>query len=296
MVGAFEIEEASAVALGKGDFDICFFSVGAATSMELVPVAAAGGALCIDKSAAFRLNEGVPLVVPEVNGERARENMGIVANPNCCAIPLSMVLAPLHDAAGLARVRVATYQAVSGAGTDAIEHLRNESPDQHHLRMDWTFDGDELDEEVKLREETRKILELPDLPISATCVRVPVIVGHSQAVWVETIEPLNPKAAERALLEARGLRLERVPRPSKAIGVDDVLVGRVRVDPGVENGLILFLVCDNLLKGAALNAVQIAELLLGPLVPARPPGGIAGYRLYLGPRSRSPRVDTRASR
>jgi len=268
MLGNFELEEASVAALGSGDFDVCFFSVGAATSATLVPAASAAGALCIDKSSAFRLRDDVPLVVPEVNGERALENTGIVANPNCCAIPLSMVLAPLHEAAGLRRVRVATYQSVSGAGAEAIEDLRGQSPDQHKLSMDWAFDGVEFDEEVKLREETRKILELPDLPISATCVRVPVVVGHAQAVWLETIAPLSPKAAERALREAPGLHLEQVPMPARAIGVDEVLVGRVRAERGVENGLVLFTICDNLLKGAALNAVQIAELVIGAQSPA----------------------------
>ncbi|MBA3402969.1 MAG: aspartate-semialdehyde dehydrogenase [Actinobacteria bacterium] len=268
MLGNFELEAASVAALGSGDFDVCFFSVGAATSATLVPAASAAGALCIDKSSAFRLRDDVPLVVPEVNGERALENTGIVANPNCCAIPLSMVLAPLHEAAGLRRVRVATYQSVSGAGAEAIEDLRGQSPDQHKLSMDWAFDGVEFDEEVKLREETRKILELPDLPISATCVRVPVVVGHAQAVWLETIAPLSPKAAERALREAPGLHLEQVPMPARAIGVDEVLVGRVRAERGVENGLVLFTICDNLLKGAALNAVQIAELVIGAQSPA----------------------------
>ncbi len=267
-LGDLVVEEATPAALGEGDLDICFFSVGATASKNLVPAAVAAGALCIDKSSAFRLEDGVPLVVPEVNGERAFENTGIVANPNCCAIPLSMVLAPLHEAAGLRQVRVATYQSVSGAGSEAVEALRRESPDQHTLRMDWDFDGVEFEEEVKLREETRKILEMPDLPISATCVRVPVVVGHAQAVWIETSRPLTPKVAERVLSQAPGIRLEHVPVPAMAIGVDDVLVGRVRTDPAAENGLVLFSVCDNLLKGAALNAVQIAELLFGASLPA----------------------------
>jgi len=267
-IGDFEIEEATQVALAAGDLDICFFSVGTEASRELVPAAAAAGTLCIDKSSAFRLQDGVPLVVPEVNGERALEHTGIVANPNCCAIPLTMALAPLHDAAGLRRVRVATYQSVSGAGSDAVDRLRHESPEEHELRMDWSFDGVEFDEEVKLREETRKVLELPNLPLSATCVRVPVIVGHAEAVWVETEEAISPAAAKQTLSEAPGLQFEQVPRPARAIGTDEVLVGRVRQDPTVENGLAFFLVCDNLRKGAALNAVQIAELLIGASLPA----------------------------
>jgi aspartate-semialdehyde dehydrogenase len=268
MLGGFEVEEATPKALEIGDLDICFFSVGSATSRELVPVAAAAGAVCVDKSSAFRLQEGVPLVVPEVNGERALEHTGIVANPNCCAIPLTMVLAPLHDAAGLRRVRVATYQSVSGGGTRAIEDLQAESSEDHQLRMDWEHDGVEFDEEVKLREETRKILELPDLPVSASCVRVPVMVGHAEVVWLETEEPLRPKQAERLLTEAPGIEYEAIPRPALAVGAEEVLVGRVRQDPTVENGLVLFLACDNLRKGAALNAVQIAELLLGASLPA----------------------------
>ena len=202
--------------------------------------------------------------MPEVNGERALEHTGIVANPNCCTIPLTMVLAPLHDAAGLESVRVATYQSVSGAGSDAIAELRAEDTDDHQLRMDWEFDGVEYDEEVKLREETRKILELPELPVSATCVRVPVVVGHAEAVWIETETPLAPAEAQRILEAAPGLRLEKVPAHGHAIGIDDVLVGRVRADASVENGLALFLVCDNLRKGAALNAIQIAELARRP--------------------------------
>jgi aspartate-semialdehyde dehydrogenase len=267
-LGTFEVEEATPRALSAGDLDVCFFSIGTQWSRELVPIASAAGAVCIDKSAAFRLEEGVPLVVPEVNGERALEHSGVIANPNCCTIPLTMVLAPLHDAAGLRSVRVATYQSVSGAGSEAIEDLLAEDPDDHVLRMDWEFDGSEYDEEVKLRDETRKILELPDLNVSATCVRVPVVVGHAEAVWIETVEPLAPSDAERVLAEAPGLRFEQLPAHGHAIGVDDVLVGRVRPDPTAENGLVLFLVCDNLRKGAALNAIQIAELLVAASLPS----------------------------
>jgi aspartate-semialdehyde dehydrogenase len=257
------IEEASPEALGAGDLDLCFFSVGTEASARLVPHAVAAGALCVDKSSAFRLSDGVPLVVPEVNGARALENEGIVANPNCCSIPLSITLAPLHESAGLRRVRVATYQSASGAGTGSMDRLRGESPEEHDLRMDWTLEGDELDEEAKIRAETRKILELPDLAISATCVRVPVLVGHAEAVWVETDDPISPEAAEHVLAAAPGIRLEPFPTPGQSTSTEDVLVGRVRRDPTVENGLALFIACDNLVKGAALNAVQIAELLIG---------------------------------
>ena len=262
-VEGIEVEEAGAGALGAGDLDLCFFSIGAELSAELVPQAVAAGALCIDKSSAFRLDNGVPLVVPEVNGARASANEGIVANPNCCTIPLAIALAPLHEAAGLRRVRVATYQSASGAGADAMERLRSESPEEHDLRMDWVLEGDEFDEESKIRAETRKILELPELPVSATCVRVPVLIGHAEAVWVETEESLSAATAESILDEAPGVRIEPFPTPGQAVQTEDVLVGRVRQDPTVENGLVLFVVCDNLVKGAALNAVQIAELLLG---------------------------------
>ncbi len=149
-----------------------------------------------------------------------------------------------------------------------IEDLRAEDPDDHQLRMDWELDGLEFDEEVKLREEARKILELPELPVSASCVRVPVVVGHAESVWIETVEPLSPSKAERILAEAPGLRLEKMPAHGHAIGIDDVIVGRVRSDPTAENGLVLFLVCDNLRKGAALNAIQIVELLVGASLPS----------------------------
>jgi aspartate-semialdehyde dehydrogenase len=256
------VEEATPEALAAGDLDLCLFSVGTSASRELVPHAVRGGALCVDKSSAYRLEPGVPLVVPEVNGVRASEHQGIVANPNCCAIPLTCALKPLHDAAGLARVRVATYQSVSGAGAQAMERLRGQAPADNDLRMDWEFDGVEFDEEEKLREETRKILELPALPISASCVRVPVLVGHAEAVWLETRQPLSAADATEILGHAPGIRLEQFPTPGGAAGGEDVLVGRIRRDPTTENGLALFVVCDNLRKGAALNAIQIAELLL----------------------------------
>ena len=260
--GDLLVEEATPEALAAGDLDLCFFSVGTAASLELVPHAVRGGALCIDKSAAYRLADGVPLVVPEVNGARALVHEGIVANPNCCTIPLTCALKPLHDAAGLVRVRVATYQSASGAGVQRMEALRATEPAQADLEMKWSFDGEEFDEESKLRDETRKILELPDLPLSATCVRVPVLVGHAEAVWIELEESLPPERARELLGSAPGIRLEDFPTPAAAAGGDDVLVGRIRRDHAVENGLALFVVCDNLRKGAALNAIQIAELVL----------------------------------
>lgn len=256
------VEEATPETLAAGDLDLCLFSVGTQASRELVPAAVKGGVVCVDKSAAYRLEPGVPLVVPEVNGVRAAEHQGIVANPNCCAIPLTCALKPLHDAAGLARVRVATYQSASGAGAQAMERLRAQSQEENDLRMDWSFDGVEFDEEEKLREETRKILELPLLPVSATCVRVPVLVGHAEAIWIETQDPLSAEQATSILAGAPGIRLEQFPTPGGAEGGDAVLVGRIRQDPTIQNGLALFVVGDNLRKGAALNAIQIAELLL----------------------------------
>jgi aspartate-semialdehyde dehydrogenase len=227
-----------------------------------VPHAVAGGASAVDKSDAYRLADGVPLVVAGVNDD-ALDESPIVANPNCSAMQLSCALKPLHDAAGLARVRVATYQSMSGAGDAGIETLKALSPADGDLAMDWDLDGEEFSEESKLRAETRKILALPDLPLHATCVRVPVLVGHAQAVWVETQEPLSPSDAREVLSEAPTIELSEFPTPKDAAGRDKVLVGRIRQDSAQpKNGLALWVVCDNLRKGAALNAVQIAELLL----------------------------------
>jgi aspartate-semialdehyde dehydrogenase len=264
--GGLTVEEATADTLLAGGLDLVLCSCGTSASRELVPDAVEGGALVVDKSSAYRLTDGYPLVVPEVNGDRAREAIAttrVVANPNCSAIPLTCILKPLHDEAGLRRVRVSTYQAVSGAGAQRMERLRTESPEQHDLGFDWTWEGDETDEESKIRAETRKILELPELPLSATTVRVPVLVGHAQSVWIETERPLSPEQAEAVLAAAPGVRLVEAPSPLAATRTEDVLVGRIRPDRAAEsNGLVLFLACDNLVKGAALNALQIAELLL----------------------------------
>ncbi len=255
------VEEATPDTLSAGGVDVFFFAVGASASRELAPHAVRGGAVVLDKSSGWRMEPDVPLVVPEVNGARALEHNGIIAVPNCSTIPLTVVLKPLHDEAGLARVRVATYQSASGAGLKRMEELRAQTAAEHDLGMDWDFDGEEFDEETKIREETRKIMELPDLPVSATCVRVPVLVGHSEAVWIETQRPLSAERARELLEAAPGVRVEEFPTPGKAAGQDDVLVGRIRPDRAGE-GLSLFLVGDNLRKGAALNAVQVAELVL----------------------------------
>jgi aspartate-semialdehyde dehydrogenase len=266
--GGSTVEEATPETLAAGDLDLVLFSCGTSASRELVPHAVDGGALVVDKSSAYRLVDGYPLVVPEVNAVRALEALSttrVVANPNCSTIPLTCMLKPLHDEAGLRRVRVATYQAASGAGARRMERLRNEAPEEHDLEFDWSWEGDETDEEAKIRAEARKILELPELPVSATTVRVPVLVGHAQSVWLETEDPLPPERAESLLAAAPGVRVVETPTPAAATRTEDVLVGRIRPDrAGDANGLVLFLACDNLVKGAALNAIQIAELLLDP--------------------------------
>lgn len=253
------VEEATPDTLAAGDIDLALFSVGTAASRELVPHAVRGGAVVIDKSSAYRLDPAVPLIVPEVNGDRVADHERILANPNCCTIPLACVLKPLHDAAGLRSVRVSTYQAASGKGAARAEQLRREPVEQHDIGFDWDWDGDETDEESKIRAETRKVLELPELAISATTVRVPVLVGHAESVWIELEEELTPEQAEAVLAAAPSVRLVDAPTPAASVRTDDVLVGRVRRDRAGENGLVLFLACDNLNKGAALNAVQIAE-------------------------------------
>ena len=259
--GELTVQEATPGAIAGAGLDLCFFSVGTGPSSELVPPAAEAGVTCIDKSDAFRLSEGIALVVAGVNDD-ALDGGRIVANPNCSAIQLSCVLKPLHDEAGLARVRLATYQSASGAGDAGIERLRQTEPMQADLAMDWKLEGEEFDEEYKLRAETRKILGLSGLPLQANCVRVPVLVGHAQAVWVETEDRLSPGRARELLEAAPHVALAEYPTPGDAAGRDEVLVGRIRRDPTEPNGLTIWTVNDNLRKGAALNAVQIAENLL----------------------------------
>ena len=255
------VEEATADSLGAGELDLCFFSVGTGASRELVPQAVAGGTVCIDKSDAYRLADGVPLVVAGVNDD-ALDHDEIVANPNCSAIQLACVLKPLQEAAGLAVVRLATYQSMSGKGGGGMEQLQATRPAEGNLAMDWDLEGDEFSEESKLRAETRKILGLPVLPLQAQCVRVPVLVGHAQAIWVETEEPLSADDAREALAAAPHVAIHDLATPKDAAGRDEVLVGRIRRDATDGTGLALWSVNDNLRKGAALNAVQIAESLL----------------------------------
>jgi aspartate-semialdehyde dehydrogenase len=258
--GSLRVEEATPERLSADGLDLCFFSVGTGPSSELVPPTAEAGTTCIDKSDSFRLAEGIPLVVAGVNDE-AIDDGPIIANPNCSAIQLSCLLKPLHEAAGLRRVRLATYQSMSGAGDPGVERLRAVSPMQADLAMDWELEGDEFSEESKLRAETQKILGLPDLAVQATCIRIPILVGHGQAVWVETEEPLAPDQARTILGSAPHVALDDFATPGTAAGRDEVLVGRIR--RGSEpNELALWSVNDNLRKGAALNALQVAELIL----------------------------------
>jgi len=267
-------------------FDLALFSAGGSTSRRYAPEAVARGCVVVDKSSAFRMDPSVPLVVPEVNPEALDGHRGIVSNPNCSTIQLVAALKPLHDAAGLTHVTVATYQAVSGTGAGAVRELHDQSrallageaaepsvyPHQiafNVLPQCDAFEGDSTTEETKLVNETHKILGDPSIAISSTCVRVPVWRGHSEAVWIETREPLGAERARALLRDAPGVRVVddpavgAYPLPSAAAGTDDVLVGRIRDDGSRRNGLSLFVVADNLRKGAATNGVQIAELLVG---------------------------------
>ena len=269
--GAMTVEEATPEALGAGDVDLFLFSVGTSASRELVPVASAAGAICIDKSSAYRLVDGYPLVVPEVNADRALEALErdrIVANPNCCTIPLTCVLKPLHEAAGLRRVHVVDLPVRLGRGRPADGAPRRRgSAATHDLVMDWSWEGDESDEESKLRAETRKIMELPDLPLSATCVRVPGDgrplrggVDRARGAALPRAGGVDPaRRAERARARPACLPDAR-PGGGRRRGAR-------RPDPArhgaAENGIALYLSCDNLRKGAALNAIQIADVLLG---------------------------------
>jgi aspartate-semialdehyde dehydrogenase len=266
-------------------FDLALFSAGGSTSKRYAPEAVARGCVVVDKSSAFRMDPGVPLVVPEVNPEALDAHRGIVSNPNCSTIQLVAALKPLHDAAGLTHVTVATYQAVSGTGSGAVRELHDQvrallageaaeaAVYPHQIAFNVlphcdAFEGDSTTEETKLVHETHKILGDATIAISATCVRVPVWRGHSEAVWVETREPLTAERARALLHAAPGVCVvddpaaAAYPLPSAAAGTDDVLVGRIRDDASRRNGLSLFVVADNLRKGAATNGVQIAELLV----------------------------------
>jgi aspartate-semialdehyde dehydrogenase len=267
--------------------DLALFSAGAARSLEWAPVAAAAGAVVIDNSSAWRMHEHVPLVVPEVNGAAAADRpLGIIANPNCATIQLVVALAALHRAAPLRRVLVTTLQSVSGAGQKGVDALvaeqgggsAAESPFVARIAgnvLPWIgprHDDGWNEEELKIRAETRRILDLPQLPVAATCVRVPVHTGHSISATVELASALSLDAARAALRRMPGLVLHddaRDPLPLDIAGTDDVGVGHLRADPDLPNVLHMWVVGDNLRKGAATNAVQIAELVTSSLAPSR---------------------------
>ncbi len=265
------------------DVDLALFSAGAGVSRTFAPIAVEAGALVVDNSSAWRMAESVPLVVPEVNPEDIARSEGIVANPNCSTIPLTIVLAALRREAGLERVLVATYQSASGAGRDLLHELEEQTraiaagrrPEAnvypHVLAHNvvpggWPLeDGGYNEEEMKIVNETRKILHDQRLRLAATCVRVPVPVAHSEAVLVETQRPLAPEAARELLRQTPGVVVrdgpgpDDYPTPAAVAGTDEVYVGRIRGDLSSERGLLMWIVSDNVRKGAALNAVQIAE-------------------------------------
>ena len=289
------VEDASTA--DPSGLDVALFSAGATTSRALAPKFADAGAVVVDNSSAFRMDPDVPLVVSEVNPHAiADARKGIIANPNCTTMVAMPALKPLHDEAGLVRLVVATYQAVSGSGVAGVEELADQVAAAGDKARELAYDGEavafpepakyartiafnvlplagslvddgegETDEEKKLRNESRKILEIPGLLVSGICVRVPVFTGHSLAVNAEFERALSVDRAREILAGAPGVELSDVPTPLQAAGKDPSYVGRLRQDEGVEGGrgLALFVSGDNLRKGAALNTVQIAELVVG---------------------------------
>lgn len=263
-------------------FDIALFSAGAGTSREWARRFVDAGAIVIDNSSAFRRDPDVPLVVSEVNPHALEEHRGLIANPNCSTMQMLVALAPIHRAVGIERLVVSTYQSVSGTGKNAVDELDTQAhASLHGIEMPapaiytepiafnvigaaGSFpDGDDhTDEERKMMFETRKILEDESIGIAVTCVRVPVRIGHSESVNVQTREPISPEEARELLSRSPGLALEDLPTPLRAAGRDEVFVGRVRRDESHPRALSMWIVSDNLRKGAATNAVQIAELLV----------------------------------
>ena len=263
--------------------DIALFSAGSEISKHFAPIAAKAGALVIDNSAAWRMDSRVPLVVPEVNAEDIQKHKGIIANPNCSTIQMVVALYPLHKVNPIKRITVATYQAVSGTGIAAVEELTKQAKTvldggnvvphvyAHQIafnllpEIDVFLENGYTKEEWKLVEETRKIMHAENIAVSATCVRVPVFVGHSEAIQAEFTEYMPPDQARSILSKAPGVKVlddpnvSLYPQPWLAAGTDDVYVGRIRSDASLMNGLVMWVVSDNIRKGAALNAVQIAE-------------------------------------
>ena len=268
------------------DVDVAFFSAGGDRSKEFAPAAVEAGALVIDNSSAFRMEEGVPLVVPEINAEASRRHKGLIANPNCSTIQMVVALNPLHQESPLQRVVVSTYQAVSGAGASGMQELLDQVRDYTQGKplaiqafpkqilfnliphIDVFQENGYTKEEMKMVLETRKIMSIPELPVSATCVRVPVLRAHSESIWVETETKISEVRARELFVQAPGIQLvdERKPGgypvPWEASETFDTYVGRVREDLSHPRGLTFWCVADQLYKGAALNAIQIAEVLL----------------------------------
>lgn len=274
--------------------DIALFSAGAGISKKFAPIAARSGAIVIDNSSAFRMDPEVPLVVPEVNPEAVKRHKGIIANPNCSTIQMVVVLKPLHDAAKIKRIVVSTYQSASGWGKEAVDQMWQETeqavrlkalgsrlkadkikrvlPDQIAFNLipqiDVFIDNRYTKEEMKMVNETQKIMEDDTIRVTATCVRVPVAISHAEAVNIETERKLTPEKATEILRNAPGVEViddiskEKYPLPIDTAGKDASFVGRIREDESIENGLNLWIVSDNLRKGAALNTIQIAELLV----------------------------------
>ena len=266
--------------------DLVFIAAGGATSKALAPEAARRGAIVIDKSSTFRMDPAVPLVVPEVNGDDIRDHQGIISSPNCSTIQLVVALDPLHRVNPIKRIIVDTYQSASGAGgqahQDLFQQTRDSLADQEPTsdtfhyplafnaipQIDVFGDEDYTGEEWKMQDETQRILHQPDLPVSATCVRIPVPISHSEAAHIEFTDPMNPQEAREILDKSTGISVidnpdaKKYPLARDVAGTDDVFVGRIRRDLAFDNGLSMWIVADNIRKGAALNAVQIAEAAL----------------------------------
>ena len=283
LVNKREIEVGETTSDSFDGIDIALFSAGSEISRHYAPLAAKSGAVVIDNSAAWRMEPDVPLVVPEVNPEDIEWNSGIIANPNCSTIQMVVALYPLHKVNPIKRIVVSTYQSVSGTGAAAIEELNVQSKQvlegqktiphvyPHQIafnvlpEIDVFLDDGYTREEWKMEEETKKIMHAGGIALSATCVRVPVLIGHSEAVWAEFSSPMMPDDVERILTGAPGVKIlddnaiSLYPHAWMAAGTDEVFVGRIRRDTSHPNGLVLWVVADNLRKGAALNAVQIAE-------------------------------------
>ncbi len=266
--------------------DLALFSAGGSTSETFAPWAAGAGCVVVDNSSAWRMDERCPLVVPEVNADALEGHNGIIANPNCSTIQMVVVLKPLHDAAKITRVVVSTYQAVSGTGQKAIAELETQVRQLFNMQepdvkvypyriafnclphIDVFLDNDYTKEEMKMVNETVKIMGDANIRVTATCVRVPVFYGHSESVNIETARKMTPQEARAILAQAPGVQVydnpdeKMYPMAIDAAGEDDTFVGRIREDETIDNGLNMWIVADNIRKGAALNAVQIAEELL----------------------------------